>query len=116
MGDEGGSEDHPSDDTGAQTIPEALVGVPEESGRGSRGQTEKKRTKTVLEKWAQGPSKKGEGATKKSGPKKRSGAEDNPVGRGFKDLRKMFEEVGSAQAKKSKGREPEPETGTEEET
>ena len=36
LGDEGGSEDHPPDDTGAQQTPEALIGVPKESGRRSR--------------------------------------------------------------------------------
>ena len=65
LGDEGGSQSHPSDDTGAQQPSLAPVGVPEESGRGSRKQEEEKRTKLVLEKWAQVQSKKVEGITKK---------------------------------------------------
>ena len=108
LGDEGGSQSHPSDDTGAQQPSEALVGVPEERGRGSRKQEVEKRTKLVLEKWAQFHSNKAEGGTKKPRPKKRFKPEDNPAGKGFKDLRKMFEEMGSAQAKESKGKEPEP--------
>ena len=65
LGDEGGSQSHPSDDTGAQKPSLAPVGVPEESGRGSRKQEVDKRTKLVLEKWAQVHSKKAEGITRK---------------------------------------------------
>ena len=69
---------------------------------------EQKRTKLILKKWTQVHSKRTEGSIKKPKPKKREKAEDNPKGRGFKDLRKMFEEMGSTQAKESIGKEPEP--------
>ena len=69
----------------------------------------KKRTKLVLEKWTQVHSKRTGVSTKKPKPKKSSSAEDNPTGSGFKDIRKMFEEMGVAQDKESKGKEKEPE-------
>ena len=109
LGDKGGSQSHLSDDTGAQKPSEAPVGVPEECGRGSRMQEEKKRTKLVLEKWTQVHGKRTGGSTKKQKPKKSSSAEDNPTGSGFRDIRKMFEEMGVAQDKESKGKEKEPE-------
>ena len=109
LGDKGGSQSHLSDYTGAQKPSEAPVGVPEECGRGSRMQEEKKRTKLVLEKWTQVHSKRTGGSTKKQKPKKSSSAEDNPTGSGFRDIRKMFEEMGVAQDKESKGKEKEPE-------
>ena len=55
-----------------------------------------------------GPQQENGGSTKKPKPKKRQTAEDNPKGSGFKDLRQMFEEMGSAQDKESNGKEPEP--------
>ena len=99
LGDEGGSQSHPSDDTGAQQSSLAPVGVPEVCGRGSRKQEDEKRTKLVLEKWAQVHSKKEEGATRKPRPKKRNKTEDNPAGKGYKDMRRMFEEMRTAQDK-----------------
>ena len=109
LGDKGGSQSHLSDDTGAQKPSEAPVGVPEECGRGSRMREEKKRTKLVLEKWTQVHSKRTGGSTRKPKPKKSNNAEDNPRGSGFRDLKKMFEEMGSAQGKESKGKGKEPE-------
>ena len=114
MGDKGGSQSHSSDDTGAEMPSIAPVGVPEESGRGSRKEEEKKRTKLVLEKWAIVSSRKSEGSTKKPKPKKRY-TEDSPkVGR-FKDIRSMFEKMGSAHSKESKDKDL-GEPDTEEET
>ena len=55
LGDKGGSQSHSSDDTGAEKPSISPVGVPEESGRDSRKQEDKKRTKLVLEKWAKAP-------------------------------------------------------------
>ena len=108
MGDEGGSQSHPSDDTGAQGPSSAPVGVLEVCGRGSTKKEEQKRTKLVLEKWAQVHSKKAEGSTRRPRLKKRVNTEDNPEGRSFRDLKKMFEAMGSAQDKESMDREPEP--------
>ena len=109
MGDEGGSQSHPSDDTGAQEPSSAPVGVLEECGRGSSKVAAQKRTKLVLEKWAQVHSKKAEGSARKPRQKRRAKPEDSPEGSSFKDLRKMFEEMGAAQGKESKDRKPEPE-------
>ena len=83
----------------------APVGVPAESGRGSRKQEDQKRTKLVLEKWAQVQGKKVEESTRKTRPRKRQDAEDNPKAGRFKDIRTIFEEMGSAQAKGSRGKE-----------
>ena len=105
LGDKGGSQSHSSDDTGAQQPSLALVGVPEESGRGSRKQEDQKRTKLYLEKWAQVQGKKAKGSTRKLRPRKRQGTEDNPKAGRFKDIRTMFEEMSSAQAKGSRGKE-----------
>ena len=105
LGDKGGSQSHSSDDTRAQQPSLAPVGVPAESGRGSRKQEDQKRTKLVLEKWAQVQGKKAEGSTRKPRPRKRQGTEDNPKAGRFKDIRKIIEEMGSAQEKGSRGKE-----------
>ena len=53
-------------------------------------------------------SKKAEGSTRKPRLKKKVSTEDNPQGRSFKDIKKMFEAMGTAQDKESREREPEP--------
>ena len=113
MGDKGGSQSHPSDDTGAQGPSSAPVGVLEECGRGSSKVAAQKRTKLVLEKWAQVHSKKAEGSARKPRQKRKVKSEDNPQGSRFRNLKEMFEEMGAAQSKESKDRkqEPEPEEG-----
>ena len=113
MGDKGGSQSHPSDDTGAQQPPSAPVGVLEESGRDSSKVAAKKRTKSVLEKWAQVHSKKAEESTRKPRQKRKAKPEDNPQGSRLRNLKEMFEQMGNAQSKESKDRKqkPEPEEG-----
>ena len=113
LGDKGGSQSHPSDDTGAQQPPSAPVGVLEERGRDSSKVAAKKRTKLVLEKWAQVHSKKAEESTRKPRQKRKAKPEDNPQGSRLRNLKEMFEQMGNAQSKESKDRKqkPEPEEG-----
>ena len=104
LGDKGGSQSHSSDDTGAEMPSIAPVGVPEESGRGSRKEAEKKRTKLVLEKWAEASNIKTERSAKKLKQRKRQ-TEDSPKTCRFKDIRTMFEKMGSAHSKESKDKD-----------
>ena len=104
LGDKGGSQSHSSDDTGAEKPSIAPVGVPEESGRGSRKEADKKRTKLVLEKWAKAPNIKTGGSAKKPKLRKRQ-TEDSPKACRFKDIRTMFEKMDSAQCKESKDKD-----------
>ena len=82
----------------------APAGVPEESGRVSRKKVDKKRTKLVLEKWAKAPNLKTGGSAKKQKLRKRQ-TEDSPKACRFKDIRTMFEKMGSAHSKESKDKE-----------
>ena len=75
--------------------------VPEVRGGDSRSNSEKKKTKIVLEKWSQAEKERTQGSTRKSKPRKRSTVDDNPNRPDYKDIRRMFENMGSVPDKES---------------
>ena len=117
LGDLGGSKDYTSDDTGAKEPSTAPVGVSEVRGRNSRDiEAAKKKTKKVLESWAQGPNKGAKrSATGPRGLGKRD-VEDSQR-RGFHDIGLWFERKGTAQeevtGRKDQKKDPEVELKVE---